>query len=138
MCWCEPQFVLHRDMNYIRYNTYKLRHIRHIPNTIHTCMHTCKHQIQYMHRCDTCTHSCIHQMHCTHSINIIVQQMRCIHQIQYIHHIYIHQIRYIQTCNCDIQIIHQIRYDAYKHQIRYRYTSNTIHTCIYTYIRCDT
>ena len=101
--------------------------------------------------------SCIHKMCCTHACNITCKtdaMHTCIHQMQYIHtyiHMYIHQIRYIQTCNCDIQIIHQIRYDAMHtsikydvdiHQIRYThvstYTSDAIRKYTHQIRRCDT
>ena len=124
------------------------------PDMIHTYMR----YTRYIHRCDTYIHiRCAHvYIRCAAHMHVIlhVKQMRCIHAYikcnTYIH-MYIHQIRYIQTCNCDIQIIHQIRYDAMHtsirhdvgmHQIRYThvstYTSDAIRKYTHQIRRCDT
>ena len=124
------------------------------PDMIHTYMR----YIRYIHTCDTYIHiRCAHvYIRCAAHMHVIlhVKQMRCIHAYikcnTYIH-MYIHQMRYIQTCNCDIQIIHQIQYDAMHtsirydvdiHQIRYThvstYTSDAIRKYTHQIRRCDT
>ena len=79
---------------YIRCITYI-----HTFDTILSCMHTYKHQAQHMHRYDTYTHvRCAASDAC--NITCIADAVHtCIHQMQYIHYIYVHQIRYIETCN---------------------------------------
>ena len=71
----------------------------HTFDTILSCMHTYKHQAQHMHRYDTYTHvRCAASDAC--NITCIADAVHtCIHQMQYIHYIYVHQIRYIETCN---------------------------------------